>query len=127
MVPSQSQPDHLQDTLRYSPRPVLRLDEEEEEDERSWDRALRPVASDSPIINRFGHSRDSSAEKIAQTHQPVASPRLHGSHSRSPLVVSLNELSTPRAQPTAIIVKLRSCTATNTREMAAWPRPVPVR
>ncbi|KAF5240295.1 hypothetical protein FAUST_4459 [Fusarium austroamericanum] len=97
MVPSQPQPDHLQDTLRYSPRPVLRLDEEEEEDERSWDRALRPVASDSPVINRFGHSRDSSAEKIAQTHQPVVSPRLHGSHSRSPLGGVVERIIDPKS------------------------------
>jgi hypothetical protein len=95
-VPSQPQPDHLQDTLRYAPRPALRLDEEDE-DERSWDRALRPVASDSPVAHRFGHSRDSSAEKISQTHQPLASPRLYGPHSRSPLGGVVERIIDPKS------------------------------
>ncbi|KAM0082708.1 Cell morphogenesis protein PAG1 [Fusarium odoratissimum] len=97
MVPSQPQPqpDHLQDTLRFSPRPVPRLEEEEEEDdEKKWDRTLRPVASESPVAHRFAHSRESSAEKIPQTHPPLASPRLH---SRSPLGGVVERIIDPKS------------------------------
>ncbi|KAF5593942.1 TAO3-transcriptional activator of OCH1 [Fusarium pseudocircinatum] len=97
MVPSQPLPDHLQDTLRFSPRPVPRLEEEEEEeeeDEKKWDRTLRPVASDSPVAHRFAHSRESSAEKIPQTHPPLTSPRLH---SRSPLGGVVERIIDPKS------------------------------
>jgi hypothetical protein len=98
-VPSQPLPDHLQDTLRFSPRPVPRLEEEEEEeeeddDEKKWDRTLRPVASESPVAHRFAHSRESSAEKIPQTHPPLTSPRLH---SRSPLGGVVERIIDPKS------------------------------
>ncbi|KAH7275469.1 cell morphogenesis N-terminal-domain-containing protein [Fusarium solani] len=82
MVPSQPLPDHLQDPLRFSPRSVSRLDEEEEEDESSWDRTLRPIALDPPVAHRPAHSRDSSAEKISQLPPTLNSPRIHGPHTR---------------------------------------------
>lgn len=78
MVPSQPLPDHLQDPLRFSPRSVSRLDEEDE-DESSWDRTLRP-ALDPP--HRPSHSRDSSADKISQPPPTLTSPRIHAPHSR---------------------------------------------
>ncbi|KAK7413719.1 Cell morphogenesis protein PAG1 [Neonectria punicea] len=76
-LPSQPLPEHLQDPLRFSPRSVSRLDEEDE-DEASWDRTLRP-ALDPP--HRPSHSRDSSADKISQP-PPLTSPRIHAPHSR---------------------------------------------
>ncbi|KAM5373725.1 hypothetical protein ACJZ2D_006896 [Fusarium nematophilum] len=82
---AQPLPDHLQDPLRFSPRSVSRLDEEEEEDETGWDRTLRPIVIDPPAAHRSAHSRDSSAEKISQPPLTLASPRIHGPHSRGPL------------------------------------------
>ncbi|KAM0200899.1 hypothetical protein ACHAPA_010041 [Fusarium lateritium] len=96
MVPSQPLPDHLQDTLRFSPRPIPRL-EEVEEDEKNWDTTSRLVAPDSPASYRFAHSRDSSIEKIHQTHAPLASPRLHGTHSRSPLGGVVERIIDPKS------------------------------
>ncbi|KAI5463763.1 cell morphogenesis N-terminal-domain-containing protein [Mariannaea sp. PMI_226] len=79
MVPSQPLPDHLQDPLRFSPRSVSRLDEEDES-ETSWDRTLRP-AIDPPY--RPTHSRESSADKTSQPPPTLTSPRIHIPHARA--------------------------------------------
>ncbi|KAK3688571.1 cell morphogenesis protein-like protein [Podospora appendiculata] len=57
MAPSQTLPDH--EPLKFSPRTVSRLEEEEDED---WQRTLRPAALDSR--GGAAHSRESSLEKV---------------------------------------------------------------
>ncbi|KAH6659464.1 cell morphogenesis N-terminal-domain-containing protein [Truncatella angustata] len=48
-APSQALPEHIQqDTLRYSPRSILRLNLHDD-DEATWDKAQRPFALDPPI------------------------------------------------------------------------------
>lgn len=94
-VPSQSLPDHLQDPPKFSPRSVSRLDEEDE-DEASWDRTLRPFVLDPASARRAAHSRDSSAEKISHPHPNLTSPRLHTTHSRGGLGAVAERLVDPK-------------------------------
>ncbi|CAM1511581.1 Fc.00g090940.m01.CDS01 [Cosmosporella sp. VM-42] len=84
LLPSQTLPDHLQDPPRFSPRSVSRLDEEDE-DEASWDRTLRPAVLEPASSRRTAHSRDSSADKISQPPPTLTSPRIHAPHSRGGL------------------------------------------
>ena len=86
IAPSQTLPDLLhQDPLKFSPRSVSRLDEEDED----WDRTLRPNLGDQPppalgasSARSIAHSRESSLEKLSRGPPPTAnstltSPRLH--------------------------------------------------
>ncbi|KAM7189704.1 cell morphogenesis protein PAG1 [Naviculisporaceae sp. PSN 640] len=75
MAPSQTLPDH--ESLKFSPRAVSRLDEEDED----WQRTLRPVAA---LESRsVAHSRESSIEKIQRSENPISPagslhhPRVH--------------------------------------------------
>ena len=74
-APSQTLPDH--EPLKFSPRAVSRLDEEDED----WQRTLRPVAA---LESRSAaHSRESSIEKIQRSDNPISPagslphPRVH--------------------------------------------------
>lgn len=88
LAPSQTTlPDLLQEPpLKFSPRSVTTLDEEDEEDD-GWDRTLRPAALE-PHPRSVTHSRESSIEKLSQPLPPVAgsnltSPRIIHNHSQS--------------------------------------------
>ena len=74
-------PDSFQESLKFSPRTVSRLDEEHEE-ASDWSQTLRPV--DYPQSRSFAHSRDASIEKAFQPPPPLplTSPRAHAAHSR---------------------------------------------
>ncbi|KAH8880661.1 hypothetical protein GQ53DRAFT_703628 [Thozetella sp. PMI_491] len=90
MAPSQTLPDHhVQDTLKFSPRAVSRLDEEEDED---WANTIRPPLLDPSGSRSVAHSRESSIEKL-QRGDLLPSPgsagqpppnlsRLHAASSR---------------------------------------------
>lgn len=97
MPPSQPLPDHLQDPLRFSPRSVSRLDEEDE-DETSWDKTLRPAALDPLAIRRpsLSHSRDSSTDKTFHS-TTLNSPRIHAGHPRSVLANVVERVIDPKA------------------------------
>ena len=84
---TQTLPDHLQDTLKFSPRSVPRLEEEDEEEPQGWNQTLRPKALESSAARTVAHSRESSLEKLSQPSLPppsgsIASPRSHASQSR---------------------------------------------
>ncbi|KAK1472235.1 cell morphogenesis protein PAG1 [Colletotrichum abscissum] len=87
LAPSQATlPDLLQDPpLKFSPRSVTTLDEEDEDD-ADWDRTLRPAALEPhphpPLPRSVTHSRDSSYEKLSSHPLPPISgsnisPRTH--------------------------------------------------
>lgn len=81
VAPSQTLPDHLQDPLKFSPRSVTTLDEEDEDSpvaSPDWDRTLRPVGLDQAahtISRSVAHSRESSLEKLSGSTSSLASPR----------------------------------------------------
>ncbi|KAK1766682.1 cell morphogenesis N-terminal-domain-containing protein [Phialemonium atrogriseum] len=84
MAPSQTLPDHhVQDPLKFSPRGVSRLDEEDEE----WENTLRPAVFDPTVSRSVAHSRESSIEKL-QGIDPGGSPSVaqpaSSVHSRIP-------------------------------------------
>ncbi|KAH6635292.1 cell morphogenesis N-terminal-domain-containing protein [Chaetomium sp. MPI-SDFR-AT-0129] len=94
MAPSQTTlPDY--EPLKFSPRTVSRLDEEDEDD---WQKTIRPVALGSRSV---AHSRESSIEKLpaprldvtAQQHPP---PRSHVP-SRSALGGVIERVVDPKA------------------------------
>ena len=72
-APSQALSDHSPDPLKFSPRSVSRLDEEDEDD---WNRTLRPTVTlePPPGLRSAAHSRESSIEKVSSP--PTISPRL---------------------------------------------------
>ncbi|KAK3379977.1 cell morphogenesis protein-like protein [Lasiosphaeria ovina] len=82
MAPSQTLPDH--EPLKFSPRAVSRLDEEDED----WQRTIRPAALDSRSV---AHSRESSIEKLQRPENSPAGPlppsRTHGTSSRSAIAI----------------------------------------
>ncbi|KAK4199650.1 putative cell morphogenesis protein [Triangularia verruculosa] len=82
MAPSQTTlPDH--EPLKFSPRAVTRLDEEDED----WQKTIRPAA----LEPRSGaHSRESSLDKFQRTHP-------HGPPSRSALGGVIERVVDPRA------------------------------
>ncbi|KAK4640404.1 Cell morphogenesis protein PAG1 [Podospora bellae-mahoneyi] len=66
-APSQTTlPDH--EPLKFSPRAVTRLDEEDED----WQRTLRPAVLEPRSV---AHSRESSLDKFQRTHPHVPPPR----------------------------------------------------
>ncbi|PNH56744.1 hypothetical protein VD0002_g9769 [Verticillium dahliae] len=88
IAPPQTLPDHLQDPLKFSPRSVTTLDEEDEERGDSvidWERTVRPAAFplDLPasVARSVAHSRESSLEKLAGPPPSLSSPRLPHSHT----------------------------------------------
>ncbi|TDZ30831.1 Cell morphogenesis protein PAG1 [Colletotrichum spinosum] len=91
LAPSQTTlPDLLQESpLKFSPRSVTTLDEEDEDDD-GWDRTLRPAALEPlpPSVRSVTHSRDSSFEKLSSQQLPppsganLTSPRIQN-HSQS--------------------------------------------
>ena len=88
IAPSQTLPDHhAQDPLKFSPRSVSRLDEEDEE----WEHTLRPAAFEQTASRSVTHSRESSIEKF-QGIEPGGSPSFGPSasslHSRPPTSAS---------------------------------------
>ncbi|AEO66832.1 uncharacterized protein THITE_2115295 [Thermothielavioides terrestris NRRL 8126] len=92
MAPSQTTlPDH--EPLKFSPRAVSRLDEEDEED---WQKTIRPVALGSRSV---AHSRESSIEKLPRpdpnSHLPP--PRSHAPASRSGLAGVIERVVDPKA------------------------------
>ncbi|KAK3390951.1 cell morphogenesis N-terminal-domain-containing protein [Podospora didyma] len=92
MAPSQTLPDH--EPLKFSPRAVSRLDEEDED----WQRTIRPAALGSRSV---AHSRESSIDKIQRSENSPAgqhpSARAHGSSSRSALGGVLERAVDPKA------------------------------
>ncbi|KAH6668642.1 cell morphogenesis N-terminal-domain-containing protein [Plectosphaerella plurivora] len=95
MAPSQTLPDHLQDPLKFSPRSVTTLDEEDEDDNAAfaaisapdWDRTLRPLLEQPLHSARSAtHSRESSLEKLSGSTSSLplslASPRTLAGHPR---------------------------------------------
>ncbi|KAK3353095.1 cell morphogenesis protein-like protein [Lasiosphaeria hispida] len=85
MAPSQTLPDH--EPLKFSPRAVSRLDEEDED----WQRTLRPVALDSSSV---AHSREPSIEKL---QRPDNSARAHAPQSRSGIGGVIERVVDPKA------------------------------
>ncbi|KAH8912228.1 hypothetical protein BR93DRAFT_68472 [Coniochaeta sp. PMI_546] len=92
-APSQTLPDpHGQDSLKFSPHVVSRLDEEDEE----WQNTLRPGAVEPPAPRSVTHSRESSIEKLQRSELGASPPvtqtgsstlaRIHTSSSRSGLL-----------------------------------------
>ncbi|KAB5523925.1 cell morphogenesis protein-like protein [Coniochaeta sp. 2T2.1] len=89
MAPSQTLPDpHGQDSLKFLPHAVSRLDEEDEE----WQNTLRPGALEQVAPRSAAHSRESSIEKLQRselganppvTQASAALARIHTASSRS--------------------------------------------
>ncbi|KAL2023414.1 hypothetical protein VTK56DRAFT_2771 [Thermocarpiscus australiensis] len=91
MAPSQTTlPDH--EPLKFSPRAVSRLDEEDED----WQRTIRPAALDSRSV---AHSRESSIEKLQRPDLTAQLPtaRGHAPPSRSAIGGVIERVIDPKA------------------------------
>ncbi|KXX77925.1 Cell morphogenesis protein PAG1 [Madurella mycetomatis] len=91
MAPSQTTlPDH--EPLKFSPRAVPRLDEEDED----WQQTIRPAALGSRSV---AHSRESSIEKLQRPHLAGQLPqaRAHAPLSRSAVGPLIERVVDPKA------------------------------
>ena len=82
---------HVQDSLKFSPRIVSRLDEEDEDD---WANTIRPTVLDPSGSRSLVHSRESSIEKLQRVNT------LQSPGSAEPPPSALSRLQAVASRPT---------------------------